>query len=136
MYTEGLSRSSALVSVQKPGHPAGPWSLCAPGTVTEGQPPASPPSIHPCYVFPLAPSPPSVLTSTPFLTHQPPVLTTQLSHCPAISQHSEGRAHRSLLCVQGDGRRHQREMEQTELAFPAPHTHIHLLYSTISLERP
>lgn len=101
------------------GHRAETWTPCRPleplCTVIGGQAPALPPSVHRCNVFPFAflhsrpPSPSSVQTSTPFLPHQPPILTTQLSHCPAISQHSEGPAHRSLLCVQGDGRRHRRE---------------------------
>lgn len=51
---------------------------------------------------PLLLHPPSLHT----LPHPPtPILTMQLSHCPAISQHSAGRAHRGLLCVLGDGRR-------------------------------
>lgn len=67
------------------GHHAETWTPCRPLEPlctrysyrrSPPTPPASPPSIHLCYVFPFAflspPSPPSVLTSTPFLTHQPP----------------------------------------------------------------
>lgn len=96
------------VTVSKPGHPVDPWSLSEPvqyrhhtHTHTHLLPIVAIPS------FPLS-SPPPLFHPPSFhtLPHPPsPILTVQLSHCPAISQHSEGRAHRGLLWGQRDGRR-------------------------------
>lgn len=75
------SHPSAVVTVLKPGHPVDPWSLCAAiqfweiSTHTHTPPP---PSVPHCHLFPSSlplnrpPSPFVLLTSTPFLTHQPP----------------------------------------------------------------
>lgn len=109
VYTEDHSHPSAAVTVPKPRHPLDPWSLCAPVQLWEVSPTITTlrPSL-PSLPLPLPSNQPLLPHPSSFhtLPHPPtPILTMQLSHCPAISQHSAGRAHRGLLCVLGDGRR-------------------------------
>lgn len=111
LCVEDPSHPSAVVTVLKPGHPLDPWSLCAAIQVweisarthtTTTQCPSLPslPLFPTSKLAPLPLRPPNFHT----LPHPPtPILTMQLSLCPAISQHSAGRAHRSLLWVQGEG---------------------------------
>lgn len=127
VYTEDLTRSSALVTMQKPGHPVDPWSLCAPSTVIGGHPPPPITALHPsllCLPFclPFAPSRPSILTSTPFLTHQPPPSSPR-SYPTALPSHSIPKAvHTEAYCVCRETAEGTRERDgakkQTQLSFP------------------
>lgn len=103
VYTEDHSHPSAVVTVPKPRHPLDPWSLCAPVQLWEVSPPITTlrPSL-PSLLFPLPTNqPPSsfiLLTSTPFLTHQPP--SSPCSYPTALPSHSIPQAvHTEAYCV-------------------------------------
>lgn len=103
VYTEDHSHPSTVVTVPKPRHPLDPWSLCAPVQLWEVSPPITTlrPSL-PSLPFPLPSNqPPSsfiLLTSTPFLTHQPP--SSPCSYPTALPSRSIPQAvHTEAYCV-------------------------------------
>lgn len=134
VYTEDLSRSSALVTMQKPGHLVDPWSLCAPGTVI-GDPPPPPriTALHPsllclpfCLPFaPVSPLRPNFHT----LPHPPTPLSSPRSYPTALPSRSIPKAvHTEAYCVCRETAEGTRERDgakkQTELSVPAGHSHI------------
>lgn len=109
LRAEDQSHPCSVVTLLEPGHPLDPWSLCAAHTVSERErgnpsPPTHhhlrsstyrPPSPHrPVSLVAISSRPPKLTPPSPPVHTLPrpptPILTMQLSLCPAISQHSAG----------------------------------------------